>query len=295
MAAVTDGVFPDEVLLDIFSYLSIEEESQARRVCNQWNDVIKVDIRWKKLLKKWTAKEFEHDECGTRAYKRIVEIWNASTPIGKERWLYNPLGEIYDSYECHLREAEFEAKGGISSMNLYLRLNPCYEFTTRGKEVADEEMKKHCSILWENFGSEFQNDRAHDIKTCGDAMAHAKYMSKQQVMSKVLNIYEPEWLLEGLLVESYTLDEDGNIVGTPKHLPPPEDEDDEDSPRWTSIISERFPPELYNKLKAVFADDSKHFIRYFMSEGCVNENYQYGHFLYVSDTAAIYLTQYYDL
>ena len=184
--------------------------------------------------------------------------------------------------------------GNSSSTYLYLRLNPFYEFTTKGKDIMDQELEGIIQCLWEEFGDNEENPDNSSIKTHMDAVSHAQYVSRKEVMKDILNHLEPYWLLEGLGLSSYSLDEDGNIDET-KSYEEKHSDDDFERPTWRSVINHRLPVDLYCQLKALFAEKSQHFIEYRMSEGCINENYEYGHFLYISCTAALYVVRYYNL
>ena len=290
-----DIVFPELVLLEIFSYLSVEEVVLSRRVCKQWNTLIQSDNLWKKMLKKWKDVGLQvNTKPASSAYQTIIKMWQSSKRIGKERWYDDPLPQLWFDYESSLREAQGMLYcGNTSSMYLYLRLNPCYEFTTKGKDIENEEIESISKLLWEEFGNDEENP--FDIKTHKNAMSHARYVSREKVMNYILDHLEPYWLLEGLQLSSYSLDEDGNIDENKSYEEKHSDDEDFEAPTWLSIINHRLPVNLYRQLKALFADKSHHFIEYYMSEGCINENYQYGHFLYISCTAALYVVEYYDL
>ena len=98
-----DKAFPELVLLEIFSYLSVEEVVLSRRVCKRWNTLIQSDSLWKKQLKKWTDIGLQVEtKPACSAYQTVMEMWHSSKRIGKERWLPDPLPQLMSDYESSL-------------------------------------------------------------------------------------------------------------------------------------------------------------------------------------------------
>ena len=147
------GGFPDVVLLKIFSNLSsVHDLGRVGLVCKQWNTVIQSDVVWKRFVPKWFW--FEPPPCTEGAYKIVKKLWKKqSVRIGNERWLLNPIPELV-KYEKKLRKAEsHNYYTRCSSMTLMARLNPCYKFTTKGKDSEDEKINEACEgnmgEIWE--------------------------------------------------------------------------------------------------------------------------------------------------
>ena len=290
-----DDEVTDEVFLEIFSYLSVREVVQLRTVCKRWNTLIQSDSLWTKQLKKWTNIGLQVEaKPACSAYQTVIKMWHSSIQIGKERWYHDPLPRLWFDYESSLREEESMLYHGSTSSNrLYLRLNPCYEFTTKGKDIENQEIESISKLLWEEFGNT-EISQSH-VKNHKDAMSYAQYVSREEVMKGILNHLEPDWLLEGLGLSSYSLDEDGNIDENKSYKKEHSDNEDFGSQILLSKINHRLPVDLYYQLKALFADKSQHFIEYDLSDGCFDENQTYGHILYISCTAALYIVEHYDV
>ncbi|KAK3732577.1 hypothetical protein QZH41_004972 [Actinostola sp. cb2023] len=238
-------------------------------------------------------------------------MWKSSVRIGNERWFPHPMPELV-RYESRLRKAEnhnFYKRN--STTTLFLRLNPCYDFTTKGKDLEDAKMKEVCSEIWDRFRD--KDEMILEMATYEDAMKRAKIMSRKDAMQKLLETLEPRWFLEGLKVAPYQLNDDGEILGERSAQGDEEVQEDDlgdvtqctqnegifgsfrDYTAWLSKVNKRLPVHLYCQLKSFFADRSKNFLEYFLSDGCFNENYEYAYSMVISDTAAFHIKQFYEL
>lgn len=138
--------FHDVVLLNVFSYFTIPELAQLRKVCKRWNNLVRSDCLWKKFIPKWPGFV---PPSNPSAHRTVVKIWRSSERICKENWYPNPLTEL-ERYERRLRKAEFHHyswKNPRGSAILYSRLNPQYEITTKGSDTEDAVMNQVCSEI----------------------------------------------------------------------------------------------------------------------------------------------------
>ena len=332
--ACADNGFPDVVLFSLFCYLSIQDLSKASCVCKYWNTLIKnSDALWKKFLPHFNGFRFTPTKVKT-TYEAVKEIWQNSVLIGKEIWYPNPLPDL-KRFDERLRKAEYHHFYGCNSTTvLMLRLNPCYEFTTKGKEQSDTTMREMCEKIWEKFGGKDEDSCRLKVTSVEEVMKLACYIQRKEALMQVIDAFQPYWFLEVLMIDGYNLDENGNIVyeqgeeSAQEGNDIPEEElgdisqSTADRPisilgsffrstqssaaasifgpfdnrtLWKNKVNKPLSKGVYKKLKALFADRSEHFIQYNLSDGCDNENFQYGHYMLISDTAVFYNKQFYDL
>jgi hypothetical protein len=177
-------------------------------------------------------------------------------------------------------------------------------------------MAEICEEIWNKFGGKDENPL--EVESSQDVMRRAEFQSRKKAMTKILRTLEPSWFLEALRLEAYVLDEEGNIVNGEvanqeaagsAHKEEEGDDlgdvavsDDEsifgsygDKTAWKTKINKRLPVDLHREIKAFFADGSEQFIKYHLSDGCFNENFQYAHSLLISDTAVFHVKQFYEL
>ena len=217
---------PDIVLQEVFRYLSLQQLGVACVVCKKWKYVVRLDSLWKKFIPKYPG--FVFPLKGKSAYETVRFLWRESVHIGKERWYPNPLPELVE-YERGLRKAEKQQTSldDVSETTLFLRLNPCYKFTTKGKDKDDVTMVEMCKLLWEKYG--YVNEYALEITSYKNVMELATYQPVQSAMKTILISFQPFWYLEALGVEEYELDDEGNIIDGKKGLDREDsDEDDEE-------------------------------------------------------------------
>ena len=313
---VADSCFPDVVLFNVFSHLPIEDLTKACSVCKHWNALIKnSDTLWKKFFPHCNGLRFTPPKAKT-TYEAVKKVWRKSVRIGKERWYPHPLPDL-KRFDERLRKAEYHYfYRRNSSTVLMLRLNPCYEFTTKGKELNDTTMREICEKVWEKFGGKDEDCCRLEVTSLEEVMKRAKYISQKDALKKIIGVFQPYWFLEVLAIDPYDLDENGSIADEQREGSIQEGSDIQeeelgditqstadisifgsfdDRTLWKDKVNKPLAEGIYKKLKALFADGSEHFIQYNLSDGCFNENFEYGHYLFVSDTAVFYNKQFYEL
>lgn len=299
LSAISFSVLPDVVILNILNYLPLKYVVAASCVCKRWKEMARSELIWKKLIP--FAQYIEVSE-GKSAYEKVSYMWKNSLRVGEERWYCNPLPELVE-FESKMRKAELRQLmlDDHSTMTLMLRLNPCYPYTTKGKDQQDPAIDKLCETLWEMFG--FMDDNALEITSHHDVLKHVRYISKEGAMESILRTLQPYWFVDELKIEPYELDEDGRILNGGGEREEEEDDNDDDDDdddedkynAWKETFNEPLSLDTYKQVKAIFADKSENFIEYYLSDGCFNENDRFAHSLVISDTAVYHIQQIYDL
>jgi hypothetical protein len=288
---------PDVAILNILSYLPIKDLAVACCVSKKWKGIARLDVIWKKFI---PFPEFVTLE-NKSAYEMVSHMWRTSVKVGNERWYPNPLPDLVE-FNKALRKAEYQqlAVDDNSTMTLMLRLNPSYQFAFKRKDENDTTASELCKMLWELFG--YTDECALEITSHKDVLEKAKLLSKQEAMTSILKTLQPDWFLEELKIEEFELDEDGKISGGGNEKEKDSDDDDDDDDEedddynsWKINFNKPLSKDVYQKMKAVFADKSEQFIEYYLSDGCFNENDPVAHSLVISDVAVYHIKQLYAL
>ncbi|XP_048578972.1 uncharacterized protein LOC116619244 [Nematostella vectensis] len=280
--------FPDLVLGKILDCLSLQDLGRLPQVCRYWKEsMIFTSSRiWAKFLPK-RADCIPEDLA---AYEKVKFAWKNSLKIGKERWFRDPIGDLVE-YEDKLLKAErarFPWRNTQRSKYvMYLRLNQCYKLTSNGQESSNSDIKKAVNEIWEKFGCIYEN--SDEIISVEHAFKYAQYRLKIKILQGVLDSLNPHWLLRCLHSGNYKIDSKGDIG---KEDCDYDEEDDEKEAK--NILGQMLPKQLYCDIKELFSDESQGFIQYHLSDGCINENFEYSDTLIISDTAAIHHVQFFD-
>lgn len=277
------STIPNEVLERIFCLLEFQDIVQLNLVCKRWYRVARSDQLWGKFVPNYPGMNLPKAKFQRSV---VLKLWKQSEKIGNERWFPNPLASLVE-YDTMVRDAEREMYGDWieSKCVLYLRLNPIYPFTLDGKNENNLILLERAQEIFDKFGS---IDSTETIEDGQSVMRYGTFVSKQHAMEFILNRLETEWYLTDKLVppqEAYKLDKEGRILEYGH-------EDDENvSVQGRTRLSKK----LFKQVRHLLAEKSERFLVYQLCDGCWNENFRYARHMVISDTAAIYCVDIYDL
>lgn len=303
-------VFPDVVLLEIFSYLSVGDLLQSRIVCKHWKRIIQIDSLWKRILQRWKElwskmELINENSEDLSAFKTVLRIWNSRSVknIGKERWYPLPFQKFWREYEDRFHwqrerdQVTYLNHGGPPSTQMYLRLNPIHQFTTTDEHTGDDEMKRACEQLRVHFGH-FECVVQYSLVRWpweGFNWEETRIYTNHEIMTDILAVVED--YLEGIHLRygPYRLDEDYNIIPYDGHREPNYDEEEwPPERRWNPADYKRLLEHHWQDIRRVFANQSENFMNCRVRAACFNVNDFEEHLLYVSDTAAYHVVKYHD-
>lgn len=300
--------YPDTIVLSSFHYLSLPDLRNASKVCKQWNNLART--AWRKWLRRWeTTSNINIFGCENRIADDVLK---SCFTIGKEKWLPHPLARLRQYVTINIENAEENdvefsrfTPSELSRITLFLRLNPYCAFTTRGKDLNDSDVVGACKQFWEDefWSGQIEVDSDSDgssgpgtFDSFEDILKKATYVSCKDALERILDFLHPERYFGcyGDDVIGYSkpllIDEKGNVVQTNPRI---YDEDEDEEPPQKEYGDDARPLSLgiYDELKEIFAEKSDNFISYCLTNGCFNENEQYGYFMLISDTAVFHVKQ----
>lgn len=126
--AATLSQFPDELLLQIFSYLPPNQLMTAGRVCSRWNDLSKSPQFWKALhLQHWADRDWrfwpEEESPETRA--ELLDFTEEAEQLGKADHFYGSFLRFLPSISRGVRRISVAGSTTISDEVMHQLLQSC--------------------------------------------------------------------------------------------------------------------------------------------------------------------------